>query len=83
MPERCPAKFWHGPGHQSSTQCRLEAGHAGPHEAVYGSARQLAHWNTGAYTGGLRELGIQFNPESYPEDIGMSGFFDEPPEEES
>jgi hypothetical protein len=75
----CQAFIWHGPGHQSDTRCHVEGEHE-IHEAIYGSERQLARWRDGDYTSKLREQGIEFNPESYPENIAMSGFFDEPPE---
>jgi hypothetical protein len=43
----CPAKIWHGPGHQSSTPCRLGGEHE-VHEAVYGEFNQFARWRTRA-----------------------------------
>lgn len=39
----CKAIIHHGPGHQSSTHCRLEGDHE-IHEAIYGSFRQQATW---------------------------------------
>lgn len=40
---KCEAKIWHGPGHQSTTTCRLRGEHT-VHEAIYGSYDQVAHW---------------------------------------
>lgn len=76
----CEAHIWHGPGHQSSTRCRKRGPHD-THEAVYGGDRTLARWRDGSYTDKLREKGIDFDPESYPENMAMTGFFDEPPED--
>lgn len=79
--ERCSAVLAHGPGHQSTTRCER----TGPHEvhrAIYGSARQEATWRDGSYTNQLRKQGIDFNPKSYPENMAMTGFFDEPPQED-
>ena len=39
----CPALLWHGPGHQSSTHCRLTDKHY-IHECIYGEFSQLAQW---------------------------------------
>jgi hypothetical protein len=78
--EACPAYLCHGPGHQSTTACTKTGPHE-VHECIYGSARQHAEWRTGDYTGKLREQGIEFSPKSYPEEIGMTGFFDEPPQD--
>lgn len=76
-PEPCTAILWHGPGHQSQSRCEITGPHE-VHETHYGPG-DLARWRTGDYTGRLREQGIDFDPESYPEDMGMTGFFDEPP----
>lgn len=78
--EPCPGRFYHGPGHQSSTRCELEKDHEGSHRCIYGSHCSEALWNTGDYTGRMRKSGIEFSAESYPEDIGMSGYHDEPPQ---
>ena len=40
---RCQAVIFHGPGHQSTTRCRLTRPHK-MHEAIYGSFKQLGHW---------------------------------------
>lgn len=74
----CDALFWHGPGHQSRTRCDVEGDHE-IHHCVYGSYEQEAEWRDGDYTGAMRAQGIKFDPESYPENIGMSGYFNEPP----
>lgn len=79
-PTPCAAKIWHGPGHQSSTACHVTGDHE-IHEAIYGSDRQQARWRDRGYTDVLRKRGIEFDPESYPDNMAMSGFFDEPPEE--
>jgi len=42
-PGPCEARIWHGPGHQSSTRCRLRGQHE-EHEAVYGEFSQFATW---------------------------------------
>lgn len=73
--EMCPAAYYHGPGHQSRTYCELTGPHD-VHEAHY-SHGQYARWRTGAYTGLLRAGGHDFAPRSYPETMGMSGYFDE------
>ena len=39
----CIAKIWHGPGHQSSTCCRLIGSHK-IHETKFGSDNKLAYW---------------------------------------
>lgn len=78
--EPCSARLYHGPGHQSRTSCRLLGEHE-VHEAVYGGDQQVARWRDGSYTDLLREKSIDFDPGSYPEDMAMTGFFDEPPEE--
>ena len=39
----CNAKIYHGPGHQSRTNCYLEGIHD-VHETRYGSYDQLARW---------------------------------------
>ena len=80
--KRCEAHIWHGPGHQSSTRCRKTGPHD-VHEAVYGSERQFAKWRDGQYTGRMRARGIKFDQRFYPENMAMSGFFDEPPDFES
>lgn len=77
----CTARLSHGPGHQSSTPCDVEGEHD-VHHCIYGSHSQEATWRTGEYTDKLRAQGIDFSPKSYPEDMGMTGFFDEPPEAE-
>jgi hypothetical protein len=77
----CGAWLGHGPGHQSRTRCRIRGPHE-VHEAIYGSDQQLARWRNGSYTNKLREQGIEFDPAAYPEDMAMTGFFDEPPREE-
>lgn len=77
---QCDAFLCHGPGHQSKTDCELPAGHDGKHETHYHGG-QRARWTHGAYTAKLREQGVDFSPTSYPEGIGMTGFFDEPPED--
>jgi hypothetical protein len=77
---RCTAFICHGPGHQSKTYCRVDGPHE-IHEAVYGSYSTFAQWRDGSYTDQLRADGINFSPEQYPENMAMSGFFDEPPEE--
>lgn len=41
--EPCVARIHHGPGHQSTTECRLKGPHV-KHEAVYGSERSFAEW---------------------------------------
>lgn len=79
--EPCEAFLYHGPGHQSKTRCELIGPHD-VHRAIYGSMRQEATWRDGEYTDGLREKGIEFDPESYPENMGMTGFFDEPPQDD-
>lgn len=80
---RCTAKLYHGNGHQSSTACHVEGPHE-IHEANYWHANSgyemVARWRDGEYTGSLRTKGIDFDPESYPENLGMTGFFDEPPQ---
>lgn len=78
--EPCPARVYHGPGHQSSTRCHRLGSHV-THEAIYGGDRQTARWRDGDYTNSLRAQGIDFDPKSYPENMGMTGFFDEPPQE--
>lgn len=78
MPERCSAPFYHGPGHQSKSLCELTGEHD-VHQTHYRNG--LARWRDGDYTNGLREKGIEFDPVSYPENMGMSGYFDEPPDE--
>jgi hypothetical protein len=41
---RCKARIYHGPGHQSYTNCHLtNKGHK-VHEAYYGSSHQYAYW---------------------------------------
>lgn len=40
--EGCHAVIYHGPGHQSSTRCRVKGEHI--HEAVYGEFSQFAEW---------------------------------------
>lgn len=84
MAASCPATLYHGNGHQSQTPCRVEGPHE-IHEATYWNANtgyeQVARWRDGEYTGSLRAKGINFDPESYPENLGMTGFFDEPPQE--
>jgi hypothetical protein len=79
--EPCTARIWHGPGHQSSTPCEVKGPHE-VHRAIYGSDRTEATWKDGSYTNGLRERGIEFDPESYPENMAMTGFFDEPPQDD-
>jgi hypothetical protein len=74
----CDAYLWHGPGHQSRTRCRVKGEHE-IHEAEYGGG--VARWKDGSYTDGLRAKGIDFDPESYPENMAMTGYFNEPPEE--
>ena len=39
----CHAVIHHGPGHQSTTHCRLTGKH-NMHEAYYGSHEQFARW---------------------------------------
>lgn len=41
--KQCQAAIWHGPGHQSKTNCQVTGKHT-IHEAVYGSAEQTARW---------------------------------------
>ena len=41
--KKCKAVMWHGPGHQSSTECELEGPHK-IHECTYGSMEQVARW---------------------------------------
>jgi hypothetical protein len=77
---RCTARFWHGPGHQSSTRCDVIGLHD-VHRCTYGESDADAAWRDGGYTGQLRAKGIKFNPRSYPENMGMSGYFDEPTED--
>lgn len=74
----CDAKLAHGPGHQSTTRCEVEGPHE-VHRCTYGGG--VAEWRDGEYTGMLRDKGIDFDPKSYPENLGMTGFFDEPPQE--
>ncbi len=78
--ERCIAYVCHGPGHQSKTYCEKRGPHE-IHEATYGADQQYALWRDGDYTNQLRAKAIKFNPTSYPENIAMTGFFDEPPQE--
>lgn len=78
--DRCSAYLCHGPGHQSKSPCEVQGAHD-VHETHYAGG-QRARWRTGQYTGKLRAAKIQFNPDSYPEDIGMTGYFDEPPEDD-
>lgn len=40
---QCEERIWHGPGHQSSTRCRITGPHE-IHEAVYGEFNQFAQW---------------------------------------
>jgi hypothetical protein len=75
----CSAYLSYGPGHQSRTYCEVEGPHD-VHRCVYGSFLQDAEWRDGDYTNRLREQGIEFSPVSYPENMGMTGFFDEPPQ---
>lgn len=77
--EPCPAKIHHGPGHQSRTECKLTGEHD-VHEAHVGG--RVLRWRTGDYTNSLRAEGIEFDSRSYPESMGMTGFFDESPLEE-
>lgn len=72
--EICPAQIYHGPGHQSRTRCELSGEHDVHQAHIH---RELAQWRTGGYTGKLRAQGIDFDPSSYPETMGMTGFFDE------
>lgn len=76
---QCEAVFYHGPGHQSRARCEVQGPHD-VHEAHY--RHGLARWRDGDYTNKLREKGIEFDPKSYPENMGMSGYFDEPSEVE-
>ena len=78
--EPCTAHIAHGPGHQSKTYCEVRGPHE-VHEATYGECEQRARWRDGGYTDLLRVKGIEFNPESYPENMAMTGFHDEPPPE--
>lgn len=41
---RCSAAIWHGPGHQSKTNCDLTTPHHKKHHAIYGSMDQEAWW---------------------------------------
>jgi hypothetical protein len=41
----CKERIYHGPGHQSSTNCRLRGEHE-VHEAVYGEFNQYATWRS-------------------------------------
>jgi hypothetical protein len=77
--DRCDAVLYHGPGHQSRARCRVEGPHE-IHEAVY--LGTVGQWRTGQYNDKLRAKGIEFNPASYREQDGMTGFFNEPPQEE-
>lgn len=61
---RCTARIFHGPGHQSSTQCEYEADHVDFHYCIYGEREQEALW-----FGGF--------PNEVPE--VFTGFADEPP----
>lgn len=79
-PEHCTAHLYHGPGHQSRSRCEVK----GPHDVhmTHYHGGQRATWRDGSYTDKLRAGNISFDPESYPENMGMTGFFDEPPEDE-
>jgi hypothetical protein len=74
----CDAFLYHGPGHQSKSRCEV----VGPHDVhrTHYSWGQLAEWRDGSYTNKLREQNIDFDPTSYPENMAMTGFFNEPPE---
>lgn len=76
-PAPCKAKLYHGPGHQSSTLCRLTGEHE-IHEAIYGG-HTLARWRDGSYADQLRQKGIEV-PYWVNEGTAMTGYFDEPPE---
>lgn len=78
--KQCDAVLFHGPGHQSKARCEAKGEHE-VHETHYDGG-QIARWRDGQYTDQLRAKGIEFDPESYPENMAMTGFFDEPPEED-
>lgn len=80
--ELCPALFYHGPGHQSRSRCELTGEHD-VHETHYGGYDTRARWRTGSYTDKLRAGGHDFDPRSYPETMGMSGYFDEPEDDDA
>lgn len=60
----CEARIYHGPGHQSSTRCRVKGPHE-IHEARYGSDDQLGRWKDGQWEG--------------HEPHAITGYFNEPP----
>lgn len=60
----CPARIYHGPGHQSSTKCELPIGHDDGHYCIYGEFQQEAEW-FGGFPG--------------EEPLVFTGFADEPP----
>lgn len=60
LDDGCHAVIFHGPGHQSTSRCRLTGEHE-RHETIYGSSQTLARW-----TG----------------DEGITGFFDEPEDDD-
>jgi hypothetical protein len=76
--EACPAVLFHGPGHQSKAECELVGPHD-VHETHYGDGRQ-AFWRTGDYTDQIDAKGTERNVRSYPKTMGMTGYFNEPPQ---
>lgn len=62
----CTEKIWHGPGHQSSTHCRVRGEHV-VHEAVYGEFNQFAQWRTRA-DGKETFSGVFDEPPAYEDD---------------
>lgn len=75
--DRCCARVWHGPGHQSSTYCEVEGPHE-THRAAYGEFRQLAEWRTGQFTEEYEKAGADW----WDNRDACTGFFDEPPGED-
>lgn len=79
--EPCQAKLHHGPGHQSTTECEVR----GPHtmHVVHYNGGQRATWTDGHYLRDLAESDIKITTlmRKYEKDA-MTGFNDEPPEEE-
>jgi hypothetical protein len=69
---KCTAFLAHGPGHQSRSWCEVEGEHD-VHVTHYHG--ECASWRNGEYTDRLRAKEIEFDPESYPENMAMTGFF--------
>lgn len=77
--DSCTAKLHHGLGHQSTAKCDVVGPHV-VHHCRFG-ANRVAYWRDGQYIAKLKEAGIEI-PKSVNEGTMMTGYFDEPPEEE-